>query len=343
MYSRSGQQAKKAQEPAITTAEKYIDCILTGNAAFVCTNLDPRILIQSPMGYFYGRPICKGWLAFECSVFTKFAEFLIVKDITSLDGMKVAKAEWSVGGLHFEDVFHINQLMQFRGITRTMTRNYSCQEDKDVAEAVLLALTGPYFAPHCGPRKIAANTSRIDNQALILPILDYTYKNLTSCTDILRSHPQGAKPVEDSAVAMHYMSDALERRKEQMRIRKQSQGINGKDQTANEFGRSEDKIAIKARNREGDQKVLFVDKADLNRTNKTSKGYATPTTPSQIRSISWSFQLCSKRLSSTLSISLPSWIYHPMPSPPSLTSASSPSLVFNSTEIKFQIGPRPRS
>lgn len=271
--SNQGAAGRKAQqEPAITTTEKYMDCILTGNSSFVCSNLDPRILVQSPMGYFFGRPICKGWLAFECSVFATFAELIIVKNISSVDGMKVAKLEWCVGGLHFEDVIHLNQMLQFRGITRSMKRQHSCQEDQDVAEAVLLALTGPYFAPHCGPKKLTPHASRIDNQALILPIIDYTYKGLATCADILRAHPNGAKPVEDTAVSMHFMSDALERRKEQVRIRKQSQGIqSGKPDMAKEFGRSEDKIAIKARNREGDQKVLFVDKADLNRTSKTSK------------------------------------------------------------------------
>ncbi len=242
----------KAKEPAVVSAEKFMEAWKEGSLGDVSqTLLDPGIKFNCPMGIFHSRPYVKRWAAFELSVIQKVGCPVIVHGtVMDGDGMRVAKNHWSVAGLHFTDTITLNGVLMIKHVKRVMERRSVNAAEEKKTEELLLGWTGPYFSKYCGPKK------GIDNRALILPVLDFSYQDISRCAELRSRKPKDAKEIEDSRIAYHFMSDATV---EEIEAGEPTQLA----ASQLHHNKPKDEVVIKAKNREGEQAAIVVDRNAL--------------------------------------------------------------------------------
>ena len=250
MFGASHQQ-KKAKEPAVASAEKFMNAIQEGNMNELAqTLLDPKILFNCPMGIFFSRPHVKRWIAFEEKVMA--GHKIKYHGTSSDDGMRVARNRWSIEGLHFVDTIVLNQVLMIKTVRRVMERRPNNAKEADATNALLLAWTGPYFAKYCGPKK------GLNNRALVLPVLDYAYQNLKNCRELLVTRPKDGKEITDFRIALHFLTDVTD------------EEIDGEAPPPStlhmQHKQEKDEVTIRAKNRDGEQAALVIDRAALGST-----------------------------------------------------------------------------
>jgi hypothetical protein len=255
MYTTIRVDSKEAKkEPAVVTAEKIMISLKTGEMSPVIKALDPGVLIDCPMGVFSSRKFVQAWLEFDSEVVKPYRAAIKYPGTTPIgDGMKAATTQWSIGGLHFTDVIQQTPLLTIRKIDRTMRLECKCQEDYEIAQELLLAWTGPYFSKFCSPKKLG-----VDNRALILPILDFSFKNIKEVRYLFGVTPAEGKPLADAAIFFHFVASQLQQeRLAADRLKQQEKQL---DETGNKQQfEAKREVTIKAKNREGEENALVVD------------------------------------------------------------------------------------
>lgn len=268
---RTGSPARDAdkKDPAVVTTEKLMHAILTGDCHAINVALDPTITFQSPMGTYVGRPYVKPWIEFEVALLRPYEHLIRHHCTVAEDGLKVGKSQWSIGGLHFTDTVTQTPLLTIRHVKRTIRRDCKTQADHDIAEALLLAWTGPHFSKFCAP----PSKGHLDNRAIILPVLDYSFKHISNVRGLLSVEPTEASSVADNNIVFHFLAEAVESDKAVAEAKNaeaaQAAGAGdkqkfGEQQHAAGGGKKKaGTITIQAKNRSGEVNAIIIDKSTL--------------------------------------------------------------------------------
>lgn len=273
--SAAGKEADK-KEPAVQSAEKLMYSLTTGDTSQVIAALDPAIVFHCPMGSFMGRMYVKPWIEFEALLLQPYRQFLRHHSTTTDDGIKTGKTRWSVGGLHFTDYVTQTPLLTIKTIKRVVRRESKTQQDHDIAESLLLAWTGPYFSKYCGAKRKAT----LDNRAIILPVLDYSFMSLTNVRRLLSIEPKEGQAIADDSVVFHFLKEAIDAEKAMMEMGKAAEIIEsglgekqnfGQTAAANQPSpkRRGTTITIQAKNRLGEVNAIILDKSQLDGKQET--------------------------------------------------------------------------
>jgi hypothetical protein len=270
-------EAKK--EPAVVSAERFMTAVIAGDDADISQSLDPQISFSCPMGIYHGRPNIKAWIQFELSILKPYASKIIVHSTTSEDGIRSAVTRWSVGGLWFTDAITQTQFLTLRSIKRTMERRNRTKEDAEIADALLLAWTGPYFSKYCARRK---GPGIIDNRALVLPLLDYSHQKISNVREILTNKPKEGKLVQEESVIFHFLTSAAAKEQQEQEAKNSQAQQQLGDSKANEkliFQNQPKEVTIKAKNRQGETLAIIIDtnslqQADTRLENMDDKDFA---------------------------------------------------------------------
>ena len=244
-----GSPHTRAKEPAVTSAERLMEALMKGDVAPLYHQIDPRVVMTSPMGVFHSRPHVKAWLTFEISILK--GHRIEYHGTHSEDGLKTARNEWSVAGLHFSDTVSLSQVLSIKSVRRTMQRTGKAKEE---TQELLLAWTGPYFAKFCTPKKFG-----VDNRALVLPVLDYTYMSLQTCRELTTVKPREGKEISDPSIALHFLANMNQRDAHEAAQQQSADQA----RAAAAQGDRRDEITIRAKNRDGEQAAIVVDRSAL--------------------------------------------------------------------------------
>jgi hypothetical protein len=251
----STHKAEKPKEPPVAAGERFMACVLDGDINAIYNMLDPNVFMTTPMGLNHGRPDVKCWIAFDTKVMKECNATIKVGACTGdEDSLKTARSTWSIGALTFTDVIVLNQMLLIKSIRRTMVRRAPRDAaEKALTSRMLLAWTGPHFAKYCCPKAVG-----VDNRALVLPVLDYTYHKLTRVRQLLTTCPKGGRPVTDPGIVRHHIVDLENAKAEEKRDKATQQASKDK------FGIvSKDEITIRATNRDGDHNAIIIDRHAL--------------------------------------------------------------------------------
>lgn len=260
-----GASPAREKDPSVITAEKLLSAYVKGDSRALFAAVDSTVSFQSPIGVYYGRPFVKPWLEFEIEMLKPFAHLIKHHGTVAEDGLKVGRLMWSVGGLHVSDVVTQTQVLTIRSIKRTLRRDCRSQSDHDVAEALLLAWTGPYFSKFC-----AAKGRGVDNRAMILPVLDYSFQNISNPRSLLIKEPHDGRAITDDSVVFHFLQEAVNEEKQLTEAAKQVEQQHEGEHDKQNFGESAASakrrattVTIQARNRNGDVNAIIIDRASL--------------------------------------------------------------------------------
>jgi hypothetical protein len=250
------------------TAEKLLTAYTTGESRPVFTALDATISFQSPIGVYHGRPFVKPWIEFEVEMMRPFAHLIRHHGTVAEDGLKVGRLMWSVGGIYITDVVTQTQVLTIRSVKRTLRRDCKSQSDHDIAEALLLAWTGPHFSKFCAGRGRQA----VDNRALVLPVLDYSFENIRNTRMLLIKEPHDGRAISDDSVVFHFLQEAVDEEKQAAEATKQVEQQHDGETEKQNFGESSASavskrrattVTIQARNRNGDVNAIIIDRSAL--------------------------------------------------------------------------------
>lgn len=248
--------SERAKDPAVANAEKLMKAITDGEITAIYNILDPKIMLNGPMGVYQSRPHVKAWLEFEQSVLQGAP--IVHHGTVSVDGLKVAKTTWSVHGLHFVDVVTLNQVLSIRTVRRTMVRKYKNDAEKERGEKLLLAWTGPYFSKYCGPK-----AKGVDNRALVLPVLDYAYMGLKNVRDLLTTKPNGGREIQETSIVFHFLHQAAEKERDDAAAAAAERAAQESKQTTAFSSHPREEVTIRAKNRDGEQAAIVIDRSML--------------------------------------------------------------------------------
>jgi hypothetical protein len=261
LYQNITATSGSSKEPPVAAAEKFISCFLSGDMVTLSAILDPTIVMTCPMGLFHGRPHVKGWLSFDSAVVRRSKMKVKVQNAKMEgDALKTASVTWTVGFLTFVDTVILNQVLLIRAVRRTWSRRLP-KNDAELAatNALLLSWTGPHFEKYCTPKTLG-----VDNRAMVLPVLDFSFGNFTRARDILNAKPREGKTIMDRDVVLHYLGTEDSTKKTGGGA---TQGAAPKA-AATMFGQpAKDEITIRAKNRDGDQGAIVIDRKQLDRVN----------------------------------------------------------------------------
>ena len=252
-----GQAKGTSKEPPVLASEKFMGAFVAGDMGTVASMMDPAIVMTSPMGLFHGRTHARGWIAFDCAVIKKHGAKITVHE-TRMEGdaTKTASTVWSVGALTFTDTMTLNQVLLVRTIRRTLRRK-TAKNEKELAltNALLLSWTGPHFEKYCTPQ-----AKHIDNRAMVLPVLDFSFCGIVRPREMLHKKPRDGKVIADKSVVVHYLPD--HGKKPDPKEGQDASKTAANTAAATDFGRKEE-ITIRAKNRDGDQGAIVIDKKML--------------------------------------------------------------------------------
>jgi hypothetical protein len=193
------------------------------------------------------------------------------------EAARTAVTTWRIAALTFRDTVTLNVGLLVRYFTRVMVREVPrSEEERKLTDALLLAWTGPFFASYVAPKKLS--TSRIDNHVVVLPVLDFSFCDMTKASDMLRKRPRDGKEIRDTRIVFHFLDDAelsLIEAQRKPATAGASTGAahqfasargapaHGRRAAGGGNGAASGEITIRARNRDGEQAALIIDRDEL--------------------------------------------------------------------------------
>lgn len=256
----------RAKDPPVIVAEKFRAAMESESAeGAMYATLDLSATLSTPMQVIHSRNRIRKWIAFDrrviqsCGAVLEYdrGENSTAITVDSESGKSVVSM-YRIASLEFTDAFALNNVLMVRSVRRTMKRLPARSElERRQTDGLLLHWTGPHFVGFC--TATATVGSRIDNRMVALPVLDFSFCQLSSVREMIEKPPRDGKEIRDKAVYLHYLAYAeakaraeLEQSKRQQDEESRSRGSAGRDN-----------VIIKAKNRVGDEDHIVIDKNEL--------------------------------------------------------------------------------
>lgn len=270
------------KEPPAISAEKFMDAIKTGNLQSATDMLDPAVRLKTPMVFCMTKANAKAWLHFEFDKVLAPYRDKIVWDSqvgASSEGEKSASVTWRIGALKFTDTIVLNQMLLIKSIDRALLRRAPKNADEEaITRALLEAWTGPHFSSllqtmrptsrGLSPQKHASsppqgNGRSVSTRSIQMPVLDFSYCGLQRCIEMHAVEPRDGKRLNDDAVALHYLESSVSTVTAPPPQPVAVVTSAADDHVAQARKAKKDEVTIRAKNRQGEQAALVIDRNAL--------------------------------------------------------------------------------